>query len=1409
VLHAAGGEREPEQPTGKGTLVHEAASSGSGEMMRVALREWDMGADVDARAAVGTPLFWAAFSGSVDVASQLLDAGADVNAQDDDGLTPLLVAAARDHGDVVRRLVAAGADLHVITKHEGKTSVLHAAAAAAATEAVAAILEAEPQGLEDVLQLRVNDMTPLELAAYSQSTAVVQTLGAKLGVSEDDLVTLLADMAKRKEAEEAAADEEVSEVVAQCLVEKDNGNERFSAGDVDEALVCYSAAVALSTAMLAKLEAQRHLLHSERVEANITKVNEEALAAVLCNRSACYMKRAGAKGETSRQDLLRAKEDAQAATKAFPKWPKAFYRLGLALSALEDEADAAQAFWTGYELAPKASGAKALLTLFQRTVKVAKSKHAATEPAAARTSGPPKAFQFRLPVEIPRDSSPNAPLVELWLEFDDGEGPLEVATRFVQQHGLDPSLVPRVANHVHAHLNAARQTPNSAGPMNAWEVDLGNGHGPPHWSPCAPDLSRELDNLVASGQQQGQVMKGGWHYLLDVARGVQTNLSTGRQRAIRRQGAPSSARKSKAAQGANADLTHVWAAAEVMDVDTLNPDEHCHVCLSDFRPAAPAAPATPATVTVAPVGAGPVAQATGAVATFAAPPVAPTTGNPNSPAGLATGAPSPMKRPRLAQAQEAHVEDQDKVVRLANCHGHYFHLKCIQKWFEHKPKCPSCTTFYGEEIGTQPIGGRMTHRTSPSPLPGYPNCGTITISYSIPSGTQGPEHPNPGQPYYGTSRSAYLPDNEQGRKVLRLLQRAFDNRVVFTVGTSLTTGASDSVIWNGIHHKTSRSYGAFGYPDDKYLNRFLRLASEAMSSMRRCSALTEVSSLAFGAMAHQDASQKVLGVARDVDGDALKKAYRRAALQWHPDKNQHRVEEAEVRIKEINAAYEVLADPHERAWYDGHREAILRGGDGTAQDGEAVAPTPNLWQWFRASCFTGFDDSAQGFYAVYTAAFAEITRVEVEHGEGTASRKLPEFGCSTTTLDEVAAFYAAWEGFVTKLSFGWEDLYHPRDAENRFHRRLIEKENKKARDAARREYNESVRSLVLFVKKRDRRILALAKERAELKEQREKARLEALEEKKRRKREAREAWFAVQEQERQEQDEAARAEGKAVFRLADEHEQEEGSQASMWRCQVCSKSFKSEKQFQNHEKSKKHVENLKVMRRKLREEEKILEQLRQQEQDQASSGLDSQVVLEESNEEAEQDDGHAKDGPTGAGPGKGDCGSSAKEGSQSSDDDDDDDSSSSSSSSVDFGAFGRLERDNSDNESDASSEQEEPSQPGEQQEEEVQEEVVEEEEEEEEEQQQQQQQDNLPLPSAQISQAEKSVSAGSPESTTPAGQDKTAHFCATCRTFFASRNKLFKHIKATGHAVAPDQVQSAGKKEERASRKGKRGKKRI
>lgn len=179
----------------------------------------------------------------------------------------------------------------------------------------------------------------------------------------------------------------------------------------------------------------------------------------------------------------------------------------------------------------------------------------------------------------------------------------------------------------------------------------------------------------------------------------------------------------------------------------------------------------------------------------------------------------------------------DLVGKLAKC-GHIFHLHCLVAMYNNGNKdgslqCPTCKTIYGVKTGTQPPG-KMEYHIIPHALPGHSDCKTIRIIYNIPPGVQGPEHPNPGKSFTarGFPRHCYLPDSEKGRKVLKLLLVAWDRRLIFAIGTSSTTGESDTVIWNEIHHKTEfgSNLTGHGYPDINYLDNVLaELAAQGIT----------------------------------------------------------------------------------------------------------------------------------------------------------------------------------------------------------------------------------------------------------------------------------------------------------------------------------------------------------------------------------------------------------------------------------------------------------------------------------------------------------------------------------------------------------------------------------------------------
>ncbi len=75
----------------------------------------------------------------------------------------------------------------------------------------------------------------------------------------------------------------------------------------------------------------------------------------------------------------------------------------------------------------------------------------------------------------------------------------------------------------------------------------------------------------------------------------------------------------------------------------------------------------------------------------------------------------------------------------------------------------------------------------------------------------------------------------------------------------------------------------------------------------------------------------ILGIGKSASADEIKKAYRKQALEWHPDRHKDNKEAAEKRFKEINEAYQVLSDSQKRQAYDqyGH-DAFAPGGGARA-----------------------------------------------------------------------------------------------------------------------------------------------------------------------------------------------------------------------------------------------------------------------------------------------------------------------------------------------------------------------------------------------------------------------------------------------------------------------------------------------
>lgn len=131
---------------------------------------------------------------------------------------------------------------------------------------------------------------------------------------------------------------------------------------------------------------------------------------------------------------------------------------------------------------------------------------------------------------------------------------------------------------------------------------------------------------------------------------------------------------------------------------------------------------------------------------------------------------------------------------------------------------------------------------------------------------------------------------------------------------------------------------------------------------------------------------EVLGVSRSANGEEIRRAFRKLAFQYHPDRN--RDADAEERFKEVNEAYQCLCDAERRQAYDlyGHEGPQSRGyqdfgfgGIGEIFDtffggafGEAAARAPRQGEGFRFSARISFEEAAFGCTREFTVRRTEL-----------------------------------------------------------------------------------------------------------------------------------------------------------------------------------------------------------------------------------------------------------------------------------------------------------------------------------------------------------------------------------------------------------------------------------------------------
>lgn len=140
---------------------------------------------------------------------------------------------------------------------------------------------------------------------------------------------------------------------------------------------------------------------------------------------------------------------------------------------------------------------------------------------------------------------------------------------------------------------------------------------------------------------------------------------------------------------------------------------------------------------------------------------------------------------------------------------------------------------------------------------------------------------------------------------------------------------------------------------------------------------------------------EILGVAKTATEAEIKKAYRKQALQWHPDKNQDKKAEAEQKFKEINEAYQVLSDAQKRQTYDQFGHAAFDPASGMGGNPFAGQHTgPFTWSYTTSTNGSPFGDMD------FSDPF-EIFESFFGGGFGRQARQRPRYSLTIDFMDAI------------------------------------------------------------------------------------------------------------------------------------------------------------------------------------------------------------------------------------------------------------------------------------------------------------------------------------------------------------------------------------------------------------------------
>lgn len=293
----------------------------------------------------------------------------------------------------------------------------------------------------------------------------------------------------------------------------------------------------------------------------------------------------------------------------------------------------------------------------------------------------------------------------------------------------------------------------------------------------------------------------------------------------------------------------------------------------------------------------------------------------------------------------------------------------------------------------------------------------------------------------------------------------------------------------------------------------------------------------------------------------------------------------------------------------------------------------DVFPYFTTACFKGFNDDAEGFYTVYRNVFEKLATEDIEYMDDPEEYEtIPNFGKSSSNTEFMLKFYNYWESYCTKKSFVWLYTHNINEIRDRRILKLVDKEHKKIQQKARKERNEEIRNLVMFVKKRDRRFVEykkLLEEKAQL--NRLKSQQNNLDQIKKRNEDIAEqqknSKGSVEQQEQMRQleekylnqyDDDSESSSDETSQIDEELENcdlnDENYDDELY-CVACNKFFMNEATKVNHDSSKKHKFNLELLQAEMsNEESNFQKQNVEVVQENAEKDEDDDEVLDEEEE---------------------------------------------------------------------------------------------------------------------------------------------------------------------------------------------------